>query len=151
MTTNSRPVFSFYPDPKLRWNEVSDAVYKFKLINKETSEEIWSIDESNPHCNNGTCYCDYPQDKPLLEPLVSYLLVAEANNGKSIREFQTEVILLEEKAQKAFHELGTLIEDEQKPALTTAMQFFIQAMSGKRNGGNWNDDCRKCSRIGVNF
>ena len=103
MNSSPRPVFCFHQDPKLLWNEVSGvSSYKFKLVNQENSQELWSMEVSNSQCKNGTCQCDYPEDKEFLEPLVSYLLTAKANDGESLKEYQTEVILLEEEAQKAF-------------------------------------------------
>lgn len=136
MTSNSRPLFCFNPDPSLVWDEVPSAVlYKFKLLYKETSEEFWSIKVSTPECDEqGTCRCSYPSNKPFLEPLVSYWLIAEANNGESTKKFETEVILLEENHQKAFQDFEDLLMEKKITALDNQWFVLKKAFGNKETG-----------------
>ena len=120
MTYTPRPTFSFDKNPRFIWEEVQVAnPYNIKIINKETSEIFWEIDVTNPQCENGYCQCDYPQDQPFLEELVPYLIIiiAKTTNGESLKEFETEVILLEANAQLAVQGFEALLESEGTLAL----------------------------------
>lgn len=153
MNSNSRPVFCFEPKPKLIWNEVSDAVvYKFKLIERDTSKEMWTMEVTGLECENGTCFYDYPQDKQSLEPLVYYQFVAEAyDNEKCLKKCATEAILLEESVQQAFKELVDYLSNKEKAQeFDDKFYLLMKAISTKKNGVPY-EPCRCRSLVGFDF
>ncbi|MGA7933717.1 MAG: hypothetical protein WCA35_09235 [Kovacikia sp.] len=138
MTINisPRPTFIFGSRPMLMWNEVEDATsYKFRILNKETSEMLWEIEVSeqlsNLVCEDGFCQCYYPKNMPSLESLAfySFIAIAETNNGKSLQKFQTEFILLEKNAQEAFENFTELVDKEGTKAIRDQWQVTKEAIA----------------------
>lgn len=105
------------------------------------------MEVSNPQCKNGTCQYDYPQGKEGLEPLVSYLLTAEANNGKSLKEFKSEVMLLKENDQNAYQTMEDLLE---KKGIKELKEQWLSVKQAFGNG-TAPDSWRRGSYIGVSF
>lgn len=156
MNSNSRPILCYDFDPRLKWNKVSDAdSYRFKLIDGASSQELWQIEITNAKSENKFCYCDYPQGKDLLEPLVSYQFIAEAlSNEGCLSKFETEVILLGEKDRKACQEFEAAIENLEGMEELKQM-WFVQMKSVLGNGGDEQPDIEipllSKSYIGVSF
>ena len=115
MTNNPRPILSVHNNPKLVFNRVNNATsYKFR-IQQDALTVLWDMEIPSPTFGEDDFYeFDYPSDKPRLEPLVFYSLIAEANddNGDTLKTFTTEVMFLEVNAQNLFQDFQGRINSE---------------------------------------
>ncbi len=129
-----RPSITVAEKPMVLWNLVPEATsYIFKIVEKETSDIIWeeevteiilvtpeqfASDKSEdsykpPQCktDGNYCVCDYPSNEKPLKRLIPYLFTgtAKGNNGSLLKEFQTELFLIEQETEEAVQELQNQI------------------------------------------
>ncbi len=147
MTVNPRVTFLLDPRPLLVWKEVPDvSSYKFKLVNKETSEPLWEIKVTSWQSDGNYCNFDYPECESPLEPLVHYVLTGETDETPS-KTASDEIIVLEEAIEEKVKTFASRLETlvEATPSITAdkLTEQFAEVVSNLLSGDAQGGRCPK--------